>query len=128
MPARSVTILHVEDDPSVSAAAKTILEDLGWAVETCADGAQARRKIESSARYDVFIFDNGLPGQGGLELMRRARQLPYRRTPCVIHSADDVEPEAWCAGVDAFLRKPQDVGRLAAAVKRLLTKDPGGRK
>jgi hypothetical protein len=29
----------------------------------------------------------------------------------------------WRAGVNAFLRKPQDIGRLSAMVTRLLTKN-----
>jgi DNA-binding response OmpR family regulator len=36
--------------------------------------------------------------------------------------ASDVETEAWRAGADAFLRKPEDIGTLAATVTRLLTK------
>lgn len=61
--------------------------------------------------------------------MRRARQLSHqRRTPCIMLSADDVEPEAWRVGADAFLRKPQDMGRLAATFTRLLTKDLNGKK
>ncbi len=38
-------------------------------------------------------------------------------------SASDVEQDAWRAGVNDFLRKPQDIGRLTATVTRLLTKD-----
>ncbi|HZG54511.1 MAG TPA: response regulator, partial [Pyrinomonadaceae bacterium] len=105
-------------------AVKESLEELGWTVELCADGTEAMRKIESKARYHVLILDNGLPGKDGLELARRARQLPHRRrTPIIMLSASDVKWEAWSAGVNAFLRKPQDIGRLNATVMRLLTKD-----
>ena len=38
-------------------------------------------------------------------------------------SAGDVEAEAWRAGADAFLKKPDDIGRLTEMVKRLLSKD-----
>jgi DNA-binding response OmpR family regulator len=41
-------------------------------------------------------------------------------------SASDVEPDAWRAGVDAFLRKPEDIDQLAALVARLLTKNRTG--
>ena len=40
-------------------------------------------------------------------------------------SASDVESQAWGAGADAFLRKPEDVGKLAATVTRLLSKGAG---
>ena len=38
-------------------------------------------------------------------------------------SASDVERDALLVGINAFLRKPQDTGRLTATVTRLLTKN-----
>ncbi len=122
--ARTVKILCVEDHQVVADALKETLEELGWTVELCADGAEAMRKIESKSRYHLFILDNQLPGKDGLDLARRARQLPHRRrTPIIMLSASDVEREALRAGVNAFLRKPEDIGRLTTTVTRLLTKD-----
>jgi CheY-like chemotaxis protein/tetratricopeptide (TPR) repeat protein len=122
--ARTISILCVEDYQVVADAVKETLEDLGWTVELCADGMDAIRKIESKARYHLLILDNQLPGKDGLELARRARQLPHRRrTPIIMLSASDVERDALRAGVNAFLRKPQDIGRLSATVMRLLTKN-----
>jgi CheY-like chemotaxis protein len=121
--ARTINILCVEDYPAVADAVKETLEELGWTVELCADGTEAMRKIESKARYHLLILDNQLPGNDGLELARRARALPHRRrTPIIMLSASDVERDALRAGVNAFLRKPQDIGRLTAIVTRLLTK------
>lgn len=121
--ARAINILCVEDYQVVADAVKETLEELGWTVELCADGTEAMRKIESKARYHLLILDNQLPGHDGLELVRRARQLPHRRrTPIIMLSASDVKWDAWSAGVNAFLRKPQDIGRLTATVTHLLTK------
>jgi CheY-like chemotaxis protein/tetratricopeptide (TPR) repeat protein len=121
---RTINILCVEDYQVVADAVKETLEKLGWTVELCADGTEAMRKIESKARYHMLILDNQLPGKDGLELARRARQLPHRRrTPIIMLSASDVERDALRVGVNAFLRKPQDIGRLTATVTRLLTKD-----
>ena len=126
--ARAINILCVEDYQVVADAVKETLEELGWTVELCADGAEAMRKIESKARYHLLILDNQLPGKDGLELARRARQLPHRRrTPIIMLSASDVEQDALRAGVNAFLRKPQDIRRLTAVVTRLLTKDLSGK-
>jgi len=122
--ARTINILCVEDYQAVAEAVKETLEELGWTVELCADGTEAMRKIESKARYHLLILDNQLPGKDGLELARRARQLPHRRrTPIIMLSASDVERDALRAGVNAFLRKPQDIKRLSATVTRLLTKN-----
>ncbi len=122
--ARTINILCVEDFQAVADAVKETLEELGWTVELCADGMEAMRKIESKARYHLLILDNQLSGKDGLELVRRARQLPHRRrTPIIMLSASDVERDALRAGVNAFLRKPQDIKRLSATVTRLLTKN-----
>jgi CheY-like chemotaxis protein/tetratricopeptide (TPR) repeat protein len=122
--ARAINILCVEDYQAVADAVKETLEELGWTVELCADGTEAMSKIESKARYHLLILDNQLPGYDGLELARRARQLPHRRhTPIIMLSASNVEQDALRVGVNAFLRKPQDIGRLAATIMRLLTKN-----
>jgi CheY-like chemotaxis protein len=124
--ARTINILCVEDYQVMADAVKETLEELGWTVELCADGTEATRKIESKARYHLLILDNQLPGKNGLELARRARELPHRRrTPIIMLSASDVERDALRAGVNAFLRKPQDIRRLTATVTRLLTKSAG---
>ena len=85
------------------------------------NGAMALRMLEGKEHYDLLLFDNDLPHVNGVELIRRARQLPHRRrTPVVMFSAGDVDAEAWRAGADAVLKKPDDMGRLTAMVKRLL--------
>ncbi len=60
----------------------------------------------------------------GIELVRRVRRLVHREhTPIIMLSANDVETEARQAGVDAFLRKPEDTGTLTTTVMRLLARD-----
>jgi CheY-like chemotaxis protein/tetratricopeptide (TPR) repeat protein len=122
--ARTVNILCVEGDQVLADAVKETLAELGWTVELCADGMDAMRKLESKTRYQLLILEDQLTGHDGLELARRARQLPHRRrTPIIMLSADDMERDALRAGIDAFLRKPQDLERLSATVMRLLTKN-----
>ena len=119
----AVNILCVEDYAVMADTVRETLEELGWAVELCADGTEAMHKIESKTRYHLLILDNQLPGHDGLELAQRARQLPHRRhTPIVMLSASDIEGDALHTGVNAFLRKPQDIGQLPETVRSLLAK------
>jgi CheY-like chemotaxis protein len=122
----SATILHVEDDRFVAETLRDTLEAEGWRVETCSDGATALKRLAGDAQYDLLLFDQGLPGASGLELVRAAKRLPHRRrTPVVMLSAHDCEAEAWRAGVDAFLRKPDDMRSVTAMISRLLAEpDP----
>ena len=123
---RAVSILHVEDDAHVADAVRTTLEDEGWSVETCADGAAALERLESGARYDVLVIDNQLPGLDGVELIRRTRALAHRQqTPIIMLSGDEVEMEARRAGANTFLRKPGGMSAIAETVARLLARKKG---
>jgi CheY-like chemotaxis protein len=117
----AVTILHVEDDRHVAEMMRDTLEAEGWRVETCADGTTALKRLAGETHYDILLFDQDLPGVSGLELVRAARKIPRRRrVPVVMLSASDVEAEAWRAGVDAFLRKPEDIHSVTTMISRLL--------
>ncbi|MDQ3803750.1 MAG: response regulator [Acidobacteriota bacterium] len=126
--AQTVTILVVEDHPTVADAVRETLELEGWRVELCADGASACAELEGGGHFDLLILDYQLPDEvNGVELIRLARSLPHRRrTPIIMLSASDVEAAARGAGADVFLRKPQDIGGLAAVAARLLPE--GGRE
>ena len=122
MRARPAVIMHVEDHKVVADAVRDTLRLEGFRVVTCADGAVAVSRLSSDATYDLLIFDNHLPNVDGMELVRHARGLPHRQqTPIIMLSATEAEAEARRAGVDVFLRKPDDVRNLVGVVRRLLT-------
>ena len=123
---QAVSVLYVEDEPCVADPVRVTLEDEGWMVETCGDGAAALERLSSGARYDVLIFDNHLPGISGIELIRRTRALAHRQqTPIIMFSGDEVEAGARRAGANSFLRKPDDLHRLTETVARLLARKRG---
>ena len=93
------------------------------------NGSVALKTLEGSTNYDVLIVDNGLPGLSGLELVLRCKSMRHRKNmKIVMLSGDEIEREAWRAGVNEFLRKPQDVDRLDSIVTRLLTNKGNTRK
>ncbi len=117
----SLTILYVEDHRLVADAVKDALEAEDWRVVLCVDGAAALRRIASAARYDLLITDNHLPHVNGLELVRYARTLKQRaELPIIMFSAVDCQTEAEQAGVNVFLRKPEDTPRLVPVINELL--------
>ncbi|HEX8161720.1 MAG TPA: response regulator [Pyrinomonadaceae bacterium] len=116
-----LTILYVEDDRLVAGAVRGLLEAEGWSVEWHAAGGTAISRLAGAAPYDLLLFGDELPGMTGVELAQCARDLPrYRSTPIVILSASDCRSDAMSAGADLFLRKPEDVGALVEAVRRLI--------
>jgi CheY-like chemotaxis protein len=123
---RPVVVLHVEDRPEVAGAVRMKLEDEGWSVETCFDGASALEKLESGERFDLLIFDFKLPDANGIGLIKHTRRLAHRQqTPIVMFSGDDVEMDARRAGANYFLRKPDDLDSIPETVARLLARKKG---
>jgi CheY-like chemotaxis protein len=119
--ARTVNVLHVEDNEMVAKTIKDLLAPRGWKVETCADGAAALKKIASRSRYDLLLLESDLPSLSGIQLIQLARNLAHRRrTPIVILSATLDEAAARQAGADAFLRKPEDIMAVGETIARLL--------
>lgn len=119
--ARRIRILLVEDDETIAAIAREMLEEQGWQVHTCNDGNVAIEHISGGIHYDSLLVDYGLPGINGLELVQRARKLVHHAcTPIVMLSATPVGLAAREAGADVFLQKPQDVISLVETIGRLL--------
>jgi len=116
-----ISILHVEDNAQVANLVADMFAGKKWRVELCHDGDNALRKLTGEEHYDLLVVDNDLPELNGLELIRRARRITRRRrTPIIMLSASDCEREAWRAGVNAFLKKPEQIDELSTTVARLL--------
>jgi CheY-like chemotaxis protein len=105
---------------------KETLENEGWRVEACADGAQGLRRIKGTAHYDLLLLDYDLPGLNGIELLQQARALAHRQgIPVVVLSGTAVEELVMQAGADAFLRKPEDISLVVETIAHLLTPAEG---
>ena len=114
-------ILLIEDHRVVAEAIKETLELEGWNVTLCGDGAAAVRWLASNANYDLMMLDNHLPNLDGLEVVRYARGLEHRKgMPIIMFSASECSRDARLAGVDEYLRKPRDIGKIVETVARLL--------
>lgn len=121
-----LVILHVENNRPLARRVNERLTNGGYHVQSCSDGLAAWEILKTGARCDVLIVDNNLPGLSGLELILRVRSIVHRRNLSIIMlSSDDVEKEAWRAGVDAFLPKSEAVDKLAGTIARLFDeRDP----
>jgi CheY-like chemotaxis protein len=119
-----ISILHAEDSMPIANLVSDMFSAEGWRIELCTDGDIALRKLTSDERVDLLLVDNELPGVNGLDLVKRTRKMTHRRrTPIVMLSGNDCETDAWRAGVDAFLKKPAQVGELPSTIARLLKID-----
>src|SRR5437660_317960 len=116
-----ILVVHVEENEAVMRLIQATLRNKDMHVDSCVGAARALKILKTGARYDTLIVDNDLSASTGLELVLRIREIPHRRDlPIIMLSGIDCEKEAWRAGVNDFLRKPEDINKIASTVNRLL--------
>lgn len=114
--------LVIEDDAETRRYLCSGLQRAGHLATPCADGAEARRRLQDG-RWDVVILDRMLPGEtDGLELLSalRGRGDP---TPVLILSALNSVDERVLglhAGGDDYLAKPFAMAELLARIDSLV--------
>lgn len=120
-------ILLVEDDPQLGDGLMVGLRQGGFAVDWVRDGEAAEHALMAES-YDLVVLDLGLPGLGGMEVLRRLRGRG-QVLPVLILTARDATGEKVAgldAGADDYLVKPIDLDELAARI-RALTRRAAGR-
>jgi len=102
------------------------LRQMGHAVDWVRDGREADLALAGEP-YDVVLLDLGLPGKGGLDVLRDLRGSS-RRVPVVIITAQDAISQRVAgldAGADDYLVKPFDLDELAARVRAVQRRSSG---
>jgi CheY-like chemotaxis protein len=119
-----ISILHVNNESDSAQLIDKMIVGEDWLVHSCAEGDVALAKLTGDERYDLLLVDNDLTGLSGIELTRRVRRMTHRRRiPLVMLSDAAAEADAWRAGVDAFLKKPDQVDQVLPTMARLLRVD-----
>lgn len=112
-------ILVVEDIEMVAQALARMLIRNGHEVDVAADGAEARRLLETTT-YSVILADFGLPGgETGLDVLAHAR-VTHAQTARILMSASTMagaggKPPGWYT----FLAKPFATERILKLITTL---------
>jgi two-component system, OmpR family, response regulator len=118
-------LLLVEDDGMLGESVRRGLRQQGHAVDWVRDGAAAELALAEG--YDAVLLDLGLPGKGGLEVLRGLRRRGDR-VPVLIVTAEDAVPDRVAgldAGADDYLVKPFDLDELGARLRALQRRGSG---
>jgi signal transduction histidine kinase/DNA-binding response OmpR family regulator len=115
-------VLLAEDNPINALLARTLLTRAGCIVTTAQDGEEAVVAARSGA-YDLILLDIRMPRLDGLAAAARIRNGagPSAGAPIIALTADAGEEErvrAFKAGMDDFITKPIDAGRLLTVAAR----------
>ena len=116
------SILVVDDDESLRAVIRTILEEVGHRVDDCHSGATAIERHRSAAA-DLVVTDLVMPDGDGLWLIREITQH-FPRTKVIAISGGGrtagLLDEALALGAHRILTKPFTAEALIESVNELL--------
>lgn len=113
-------ILCADDVEDNRMAVSALLQGAGFHVEIANSIAHALRRIRRE-KFDLYLVAYRQQDGNGLELCRKIRQFD-RATPILFFSARVYETDrraALEAGATTFLRKPDDIARLAETAYEL---------
>lgn len=122
---RDGLILLVEDNSVNQMVAMSQLESLGYSCHAVANGIEAIEALTRS-EYAVVLMDCQMPEMDGFEATRRIRQLPGPRSsvPIIALTANAMggdREKCMVAGMDDYLTKPIDLGRLGEVLNQHFT-------
>ncbi len=116
-----IRILVVDDDPKLTQAACTYLNDSGYEAKGCLS-AEAAYDAMYSQLYDLIISDIMMPGTDGFAFAETVRRL-NRTIPILFVSARDdlqAKQKGFDLGIDDYMVKPIDFSELLMRVRALL--------
>src|SRR5262245_16853247 len=115
------TILLVDDDPEILGAMRLVLEKQGYRVVTAADGNMGLAVAEREAP-DLVIVDMMMPRKSGFLVLEKLKSRADGAPRVIMITGNEGgrhRAYAEMLGVDDYIRKPFDMGRLLDSVQRL---------
>ena len=122
-----LTVLAVDDESTVLALTRDILEMHGYNVLTARNGEEAVRVYgEHPGGIDIVLLDLTMPVMGGRECFSRLKTLdPHVRVLVSSgFSAESTAAEMMRDGALAYVQKPYDIDGLARIVRQALEASP----
>ncbi|MCK6598124.1 MAG: response regulator [Bdellovibrionaceae bacterium] len=117
-------ILVIEDDETMRASLKRILEPEGYIVKLAAHGNELSEVLDDNTSVDLILLDIGLPWINGFELAELLKDhKDLKKIPLVFISGQATQEDmkkAFLVGAHDYIKKPFDIEKLKKTVKTLL--------
>jgi DNA-binding response OmpR family regulator len=116
-----LSVLVVEDHPTIARQLVDFLEGLGWHPDHAGTGALAIR-LATQQPYDVVLLDLNLPDLDGLQVCREIKAHAPSNVPVLMLTARDAfedKAQGFREGADDYLAKPFDLREVALRCEAL---------
>jgi len=121
-----IRVLVADDEPSVRATVRRLLERRGAIVVVAADGLEAEARLRDE-RFDLAVFDVTMPGRSGYDVLAFARTTcPELHVVLMSGYVDRTRGQGSEEEPDAFIEKPFTAKILDAVLDDVL-RSRGGR-
>ena len=128
-------ILTVDDEEQICSNIEMLMKDVGVHTDFAYSGKQAVEKVKQTLAdgscFDVILLDWNMPEMDGIETARQIRAITKQQIPILFLTAydwDEIEEEAYAAGIDGFLAKPFFVSALKEKLQDIHAKREGKEK
>jgi two-component system KDP operon response regulator KdpE len=114
-------VLVVDDEPAIRRFLRTSLSAQGYSVIEAEDGETGLAMLQRNA-VDALVLDLGLPGMGGLEVLKKLREGGSSVPVIVLSSRTDETGKvtALDLGADDYVTKPFGMDELLARIRAAL--------
>jgi CheY-like chemotaxis protein len=111
----SLSILVVDDDPSMADTLADILDVKGFEVHAANSGAEALQILRAHP-VDIMLTDVRMPDMNGVELYRETRKTHPNLTTFLMtaYAADDIIQKGMAEGIKTVFNKPVDINLLVS--------------
>lgn len=115
----ALNILIVDDEEVIRTSLGGFLQKMDHRIEEAASGEEAL-EIVGKEDFDIILVDLKMPGMGGLELLKRLREIDPEISVIIITGFGTMETviQALRLGASDFLNKPVNLQDLTAAVEK----------
>ena len=124
MPPKEISILIVDDFPTMRKIVKTVLKQLGYTnITEAEDGAEGLTILKTNNTIQFVVSDWNMPNMTGIELLKEVRKNPkLKHLPFLMVTAEaDKENivEAVKSGVSNYIVKPFNAATMKEKIEKI---------
>jgi DNA-binding response OmpR family regulator len=121
----SLRVLIVDDEEELVATLVERLEIRGHVPVGVLSGAEALKRAEAE-EFDVVVLDIKMPGEDGVEVMKRLKRL-RAGLPIILltgHMSEETSDRGIQAGATEYVIKPVNIDELVAKMRNAVAASP----